>query len=471
MERDAILIDPTRQITQGTIWKQLLLFFFPILLGSFFQQMYNTVDTIIVGRFVGTHALAAVGASSPIISLINGFFIGLSSGATVILSQHYGAGDHDGSIAAIHTGAVLAILLGLTVTLLGILFSPQILRLTGAPETSIGDAVLYCRIYFSGSLASMLYNMGAGILRAMGDSRRPTLFLIVACVTNILLDLLFVVALDWKVAGVGLATVLSQVISAVLVTLVLCRHREYPLQRKALKLHGNLIRRILAIGIPAGMQYVMFDLSNLIVQAGINSFGDTTIAAWTAYIKSDAICWMVSGAFGVAVTTFVGQNFGAQKYDRVRKSVRVAMAMSLTAMASFSAVLLLFRTFILSIYTTDTEVIAIGSRMMTHIVAFNVLFIPVEIFAGAMRGTGYSLQPTLITVFFVCIFRAAWVLIAVTRYHTLEMFTIVYPISWGLASAVFLAVYLRGNWLRKRIAALGMTPEPIRKPNRGGMEA
>ena len=459
----------SRQITEGTIWKQLLLFFFPILLGSFFQQMYNTVDTIIVGRFVGTHALAAVGASSPIINLVNGFFIGLSSGATVILSQYYGAGGRRGCTDAVHTGVALAILLGLAAMLLGVLFSPQILRLTGTPDTSIEDAILYCRIYFGGSLASMVYNMGAGILRAMGDSRRPTIFLIIACVTNILLDLLFVVGLNMGIAGVGLATVMSQIGSAVLVTLVLCRHREYPLDRKALKLRGGLIRRILAIGIPAGLQYVMFDLSNLIVQTGINSFGDTTIAAWTAYIKSDAICWMISGAFGVAVTTFVGQNFGAQKYDRVRRSVRVSMAMSVLVMGSVSALLLTFRTVILGIYTTDTEVIAIGSRMMLQIVAFNALFMPVEIFAGAMRGTGYSIQPTLITVFFVCIFRAAWVLIAVTRYHTLEMFTVVYPISWGLASTVFLLVYLRGNWLRKRIAALGLEPEPVKKPNRGGI--
>lgn len=460
MERDAILKNTSRQITEGVIWKQLLLFFFPILLGSFFQQMYNTVDTIIVGRFVGTHALAAVGASSPIINLINGFFIGLSSGATVILSQCYGAGDHRGSSNAIHTGMALAIVLGLLVTVLGIFLSPRILRLIGTPETCLADAVIYSRIYFSGSLASMLYNMGAGILRAMGDSKRPMLFLIAACVCNIVLDIFFVVGLDMGIVGVGLATVASQILSAVLVLLVLLRQKgDDRLEIRKLRFHGTLLGRILAIGIPAGLQYVMFDLSNLIVQAGINSFGDAAIAAWTAYGKSDAITWMISGAFGVAVTTFVGQNFGAQKYDRVRKCVRVSMGMCLAVEGTVSAVLVIFRTFILGIYTTDQEVIRIGGEMMKQIVIFNVLFMPVEVFAGAMRGTGYSLQPTLITVVCVCLFRALWVLIAVTRYHTLQMLTIVYPISWGLASAVFLIVYLRGNWLRKRIAALGMDPE------------
>lgn len=449
-----------RQITEGVIWKQLLLFFFPILTGSFFQQMYNTVDTIIVGRFVGTHALAAVGASSPIISLINGFFIGVSSGATVILSQFYGAGDRRGVSDAVHTGMTLALILGGVVLILGIGLSPQILGLIGTPQTCLQDAVVYSRIYFTGAVASMIYNMGAGILRAMGDSKRPMVFLIVACVSNIVLDLFFVVVLGMGIAGVGLATVASQVISALLVLYVLrTQPQEERLELRKLGIRRSLLGNILAVGIPAGLQYVMFDVSNLIVQAGINSFGDTTIAAWTAYGKADSINWMISGAFGVAVTTFVGQNFGAQKYSRVRKSVWVALAMGICSVGLVSGLLVTFRTLILGIYTTDPEVIRIGAELMMQIVVFNVLFMPVEVFAGAMRGTGYALPPTLITVVCVCLFRVIWVLFAVTRYHTLRMLTIVYPISWGLASAVFLAVYLRGSWLTKRIKALGMDPE------------
>lgn len=450
----------SRQITEGVIWKQLLLFFFPIVMGSFFQQMYNTVDTVIVGRFVGTHALAAVGASSPIINLVGNFFIGVSSGATVILSQSYGAGDRRGSSEAMHTGIALAVVMGLVVTALGLCFSPQLLRFIGTPDTCIDDAVVYCRIYFSGSLASMLYNMGAGILRAMGDSKKPMFFLIAACVTNIVLDLLFVVGFDMGIAGVGIATVLSQIISAVLVLAVLLWQKDgEKLEVKKLRFHPALLGRILAIGIPAGLQYVMFDLSNLIVQAGINSFGDATIAAWTAYGKSDAITWMISGAFGVAVTTFVGQNFGAQKYDRVRKSVRVAMVMSIGIVGTLSVLLLVFRSFILGIYTTDQEVIRIGGEMMVQIVLFNALFMPIEVFAGAMRGTGYALPPTLIMVVCVCLVRVVWILTMVPRFHTLHMLTVVYPLSWGIASAVFLIVYLRGDWLKKRIEALGLEPE------------
>lgn len=451
---------PSRSITEGVIWKQLLSFFFPILLGSFFQQMYNTVDTIIVGRYVGTHALAAVGASSPIINLVSNFFIGVSSGATVILSQCYGAGDREGSSRVIHTGIALAMILGLAVSVLGIFFSPQLLRLIDTPGSSLNDAILYSRIYFSGSIASMLYNMSAGILRAMGDSRKPTFFLIAACLTNILLDLFFVRGLDMGIAGVGIATVLSQIVSAILALSVLLHQKEVgSLCLSKIRFHRTLLGRILAIGVPAGLQYVMFDLGNLIVQAGINSFGDATIAAWAAYVKSDAITWMISGAFGVSVTTFVGQNFGAQRYDRVRKCVRVAMAMSIGVVGILSIGLVCFRHEILGIYTPDQEVIRIGGEMMMQIVLFNALFMPIEIFAGAMRGTGCAIPPTLIMVICVCFVRVLWVLTLVPRFHKLQTVTIVYPLSWLLASVVFLIVYLRGNWLRDRIAVLGMDPE------------
>lgn len=456
----------SRSITQGVIWKQLLIFFFPILLGSFFQQLYNTVDTVIVGRYVSTHALAAVGASSSIINLVGNFFIGVSTGASVILSQTCGAGDVRQSRNAIHTGIALACILGLTVTVLGVSLSPWLLKITGAPDTSIDDAIIYTRIYFTGSIASLLYNMGAGLLRAMGDSKRPMYFLIVACFTNIVLDYVFVVYLNMGIAGVGIATVLSQFVSAALVLVALmARKDENRLSIHDLRFERSMLRRILALGIPAGLQYVMFDLSNLIVQAGINSFGDATIAAWTAYVKSDAITWMISGAFGVSVTTFVGQNFGAQKYDRIRKCVRVAMGMSIAVVGALSAVLILGRTPILGIYTTDTEVIRIGAEMMVSIMVFNVLFMPIEIFAGTMRGTGYAIAPTVIMSSCVCLVRIVWIALLVPHYHTVNMVTVVYPISWLLASIVFLIVYLRGTWLHKRIALLGLQPK-VRTPRR-----
>ena len=448
-----------RQITEGVIWKQLLIFFFPILLGTFFEQMYNTVDTIIVGRVVGTTALAAVGATGPLVNMVNGFFIGISSGATVILSQNYGAGNRQGVQDALHTGVTLSLGLGAIITVLGVGLGPWVMSLMNMPKNCMGDASVYLRIYFAGAIGSMVYNMGAGILRAMGDSRRPMLFLMATCVLNVVLDVLFVAVLKMGVAGAALATTVSQFISAVLPILVLLRLPEDALDLRKLHIDRKLLGRILRIGVPAGLQFVTFDFSNILIQSGVNSFGDVTMAAWTAHGKTDAITWMISGAFGVSVTTFVGQNFGAQKYRRIRQSVWISLAMSVALVGAVAALILTFRTQILGIYTDDPNVVAVGSMIMLSIMPFNVVFMPIEVFAGTMRGVGYSVMPTLITGSCVCLFRILWLMTVVRRWHTLKMLTICYPISWILAATVFFIVYLRGNWLRSRIAQCGMAPE------------
>ena len=437
-----------RNITEGVIWKQLLLFFFPILMGSFFQQMYNTVDTIIVGRAVGTQALAAVGSTSSLINLINGFFIGLSTGATVILSQYFGANDQQGVQRALNTGVGLAIVLGVLASALGVLAGSTVLKMIRTPESCLQDASVYVRIYFLGAIASMIYNMGSGILRAMGDSRRPMVFLIISCFVNILLDILCVIVLRLGIAGAAIATVLSQVISAFLVILTLMRMPEgCTLHLSQVRIHGDLLRRLLLIGVPAGLQYVTFDFANLLVQSGINSFGEITVAAWTAFVKTDAITWMVSGALGVAVTTFVGQNFGAQRFDRIRQCVRLCMGIGVVLMGSTSALTVIFRHFLLGIYTTDAAVIQMGSYAMLFIVPFNFFFVPVEVFAGTMRGTGYSIVPTAITSICVCLSRVVWIFTMVRWFHTIEVLAVIYPISWLLASSVFFVVYRRKKWL------------------------
>ena len=448
-----------RQITEGVIWKQLLIFFFPILMGTFFQQMYNTVDTIIVGRVVGTTALAAVGATGPLVNMVNGFFIGISSGATVILAQNYGAGNRKGVSDALHTGVALSLILGAMITVLGIGMGPWVMELMNTPENCLADAAVYLRIYFAGAVGSMVYNMGAGILRAMGDSRRPMLFLMATCVLNVVLDILFVAVLHMGVAGAALATTVSQFLSAVLPILVLLRLPEDALELKKLRIDPGLLGRILRIGVPAGLQFVTFDFSNILIQSGVNSFGDVTMAAWTAHGKTDAITWMISGAFGVSVTTFVGQNFGAQKYRRIRRSAWICLGMSVALVGAVAALILCFRTQILGIYTDDQEVIRVGSFIMLSIVPFNVIFMPIEVFGGTMRGVGYSVVPTVITGCCICLFRILWLATVVRRWHTLQMLTICYPISWVLAAGVFLAVYLRGNWLRSRILQCGMEPE------------
>lgn len=448
-----------QQITEGVIWKQLLIFFFPILMGTFFQQMYNTVDTIIVGRLVGTEALAAVGATGPLVSMVNGFFIGVSSGATVVLSQAYGAGDRKGVSDSIHTGVALSLLLGVMLTAIGICLGGRVMGWMGTPENCMADATTYLRIYFAGSIGTVVYNMGAGILRAMGDSKRPMLFLMVTCILNVVLDLLFVAVLHMGVAGAALATVLSQMISAVLPIVVLLRQKEDRLELRKLRIERSLLGRILRIGIPAGLQFVTFDFSNILIQSGINSFGDITMAAWTAHGKTDALTWMVTGAFGVSITTFVGQNFGAQKYSRIRKGTWTCLAMGVVMVAALDALLLAFRTPILGIYTDNPEVIAVGSMVMLSIMPYEFLFMPIEVFAGTMRGVGNSLMPTLITGSCVCLFRVVWLMTAVRHWHSLKTLTLSYPLSWALAAAVFLVAYFKGNWLRRRIVQCGMEPE------------
>ncbi len=447
-----------RQITEGVIWKQLLIFFFPILLGTFFQQMYNTVDTIIVGRVVGTTALAAVGSTGPLVNMVNGFFIGISSGATVILAQYYGAGNRQGVRDALHTGVALSLVLGAMITLLGVGLGPWVLGLMKMPENCLGDASAYIRIYFAGAIGSMVYNMGAGILRAMGDSRRPMLFLMATCALNVVLDILFVAVLKMGVAGAALATTISQFLSAVLPIAVLMK-QEDRLEVRKLRIDRKLLGRILRIGVPAGLQFVTFDFSNILIQSGINSFGDVTMAAWTAHGKTDAMTWMISGAFGVSVTTFVGQNFGAQKYRRIRQSAWTCLGMSVALVGAVAALILTFRTQILGIYTDDPEVVAVGSFIMLSIMPFNIIFMPIEVFAGTMRGVGYSIVPTVITGSCVCLFRIVWLATVVRRWHTLRMLTLCYPISWVIAAVVFFLVYLRGGWLRTRIAQCGMEPE------------
>ncbi len=439
-----------RNITEGVIWKQLLSFFFPILLGTFFQQMYNTVDTIIVGRFVGTQALAAVGSTGALISLLNGFFVGLSSGATVLVSQFFGASDRSGVNKAVHTGIGLALVLGLLISFLGLCFGPQILQMMKTPADCLDGATVYARIFFSGAVASMVYNMGAGILRAMGDSKRPMLFLVVTCFVNIILDVVCVVVLNMGVAGAAVATVLSQIISAVLVLRVLKKlPEEYALHLKQIRLDPMLLKRILSVGVPAGLQFVTFDLANLLIQSGINSFGSATIAAFTAYGKADMLTWMLSGALGVAITTFVGQNYGAQKYDRIHKSVRICLGMGIALIGGCSAVIIFFRHFILGIFSADPEVIHLGAWLMLWVVPFNAIFVPVEVLGGAMRGTGYSVVPTCITCICVCVFRVLWLMIVVSRFHTLQMLMLCYPISWILAAVTFSITYKRGKWLRR----------------------
>ena len=354
-------------ITQGVIWKQLLIFFFPILIGTFFQQLYNTVDTIVVGQYVGTNALAAVGTTGTLINLLVGFFVGVSSGATVIISQFFGAGDGKNVSKAVHTSIALALVGGLVIMVLGLLTARPSLVLLGVPEEILGDALTYMNVYYCGIIASMIYNVGTGVLRAIGDSRMPLYVLIVCCLVNIVLDLLFVVQFGMEVAGAAWATIISQAVSAILVILVLTRTSEsYKLHLKKLRMDKVLVRRIVEIGLPAGLQSVMYNISNIIIQSSVNTLGTTTIAAYTAYSKIDSLFWMIMSAFGISITTFVGQNYGANKPKRVKRGVNVCLGMSFITTIILSLILYFFGVYIFRLFSSDPAVIENGLEILHY---------------------------------------------------------------------------------------------------------
>lgn len=446
-------------ITQGVIWKQLLIFFFPILLGTFFQQLYNTVDAIVVGKFVGKEALAAVGGvTSNLLNLLVGFFVGLSSGATVIISQFYGGRRYGEVKKAVHTAAALALSGGLVMTAASFLCLPGLLSQMGTPQEIMADAVAYIRVYSLGMLPSLIYNIGSGVLRAVGDSKRPLYFLICACMVNIVMDIVMVVGLEMGVAGAAWATVLSQVVSAVLVTVVLCRsHQPYQLKVKEIRFHFSLLQKIVRIGLPAGLQSVLYSVSNVIIQASVNGFGTNVLAAWTAYGKLDSFYWMITNAFGVAITTFVGQNFGAMKFDRVKKSVRTCLLMSSVVTLALSALLLALGGTLFRLFTDDPAVVEQGLVMLRLLVPFYITYICVEIYSGALRGAGDSLIPTLTTLTGICLLRVVWIVAAVPFRPTLRMVLVSYPLTWSVTSLMFVIYYFKGNWLDRSVQKAGLT--------------
>ena len=448
----------TNSITEGVIWKNMLMFFVPILLGTFFQQMYNTADAIIVGKFVGTQGLAAVGGTSgTMINLIVGFFVGLSSGATVILSQYFGGGRIKEIGQTVHTAIAMAIAAGLLIMLIGYTMSPTLLRWMGTPEDVLPDALTYIRIYFAGMIPSLIYNIGSGLLRAVGDSRRPLMFLIVACMTNIVLDVLLVAGFEMGVAGAALATILSQLVSAVMVIYALTgTHNAYRLEIRKIRFHLPILKEIIKIGLPGGLQSVMYSTSNMIIQAGINGLGTSVMAAYTAYGKLDSFFWTVISAFGVAVTTFVGQNFGARNYDRVKKSVTTCLAMAAASTVLLSTLLLTFGEALYHLFSDDTVVIGYGMQMLRQLAPVYILYIGIEVFSGSLRGVGDSLVATVITLGGVCVLRLIWLLVIVPMNTTLQMILLSYPITWSITSAMFITYYLKGGWLQRAIRRAGL---------------
>lgn len=443
-------------ILNGVIYKQILIFFFPILLGSFLQQLYNTADAVIVGKFVHKEGLAAIGATTYIINILIGFFIGLAAGGSVVISQYYGAGKNKELKKAVHTTIALGILCGILVMMLGILCAPMALNAMNTPPEIFEYALLYLRVYFIGAVVVVLYNVGSGILMAVGDTKSPLYVLIACTVANIVLDLIFVALLGMGIFGAALATVLSQLISAVLILFILMRTElNYKLYLKKIRFHRKMLGEILRIGLPTGFQSTLFFISNIIIQSAVNLFGTNTVAAWTAVTKIDNLYWMVITALGISITTFVGQNFGAGKFDRIKKGVQVTMYFSAFVSIFLSIVFYFWCEPLLMLFTSDKEVITSGIHIFRHYSQYYILFIAIEILSGAIRGVGVTFMPTVITAVGICFLRIAWIFFAVPLNRTVENILFCYPLTWFITSAVFILYYRYGDWLTKRKKAMG----------------
>ncbi|MDO4314113.1 MAG: MATE family efflux transporter, partial [Eubacteriales bacterium] len=431
------------QITEGVIWKQLLIFFFPIAVGTIFQQFYNVVDAVIVGRFVGKQALASVGGSAAVLSsMVIAFFSGLASGASVIISQYYGARDSEGLHRGIHTAYAFSIMLSVVLAVAGWLLTPWLLTIMNTPADVMADSVTYLRIYFLGLIATLTYNMGSSIMRAVGDSKRPLYYLIVCSICNIILDILLVVVFRMGIAGASIATVISQAVSAILVTRSLMTSYDgLKLRLRSIRIDFRTLKSELRIGLPGGLQFCISGITNIIIQAAINGFGTDTAAAWGAFNKIDMIYWTVCSALGASVTTFVGQNYGAKKMDRVYKSVRTCLLMAFVMCESLQIFMILLRHPLVSIFTTDTSVIEIGGYMILILIPTYIICVFSEIPAGALRGMGDALVPTVINMIGLCGVRLPWLLFILPSRHKLITLLLSYPVSGSVSTVLMIGYY------------------------------
>lgn len=435
-------------MTEGSIWKKILFFSIPLILGNLFQQLYNTVDSIIVGNYIGSEALAAVGSSGSLINLLIGFCIGASAGAGVVIAQFYGAQDKEGVRKAVHTTIAIAIAAGAILTIVGIVTTPLLLKAMGTPKEVFDQASIYLKVYFGGILFSVVYNMSAGILNAVGNSKRSLVYLMIAATSNIFLDLLFVVVFKMGIVGAAIATDISQLLSCIFIILFLVRSEDvYRVKLKDIRCYDNLLGKILKIGLPTGVQNIVISLSNVIVQSSVNSFGAVAMAGFAAYIKVDGFNILPVLSFSMAATTFVGQNVGAGRLDRVKKGMYVSVAMGIIYTVCTGILLLAFAPQVIGVFTQNGKVVEYGVYIMRFFCPFYWMLGILHILAGTIRGTGKTMQAMVVFLFSLCIFRVLWIWGAMSVSHKIGGVMLGYPLSW-LAGLVMILIYVwKGNWM------------------------
>ncbi len=438
----------TLLMTQGNIWKLLITFSIPLIIGNLLQQMYNTADSIIVGNFVGSNVLAAVGSGTALINLIIAFAQGAAVGAGVVVSQYIGADKKDKIKISVHTSICISIILGLILSLLGIFASPSLLIMMKTPKVVLKSSILYLQIYCGGLIFNVIYNMATGILNAAGNSKKPLVYLAIASFTNIILDLLFIKIFNLGVMGAAIATDISQAISCILAIGYLLKVKsDYKLYIKDLKINKETAVKIIKIGLPTAIQNMVISFSNVLVQSSVNAYGATAMAGYAAYLKIDGFNILPVLSISMAVTTFTGQNVGANRLDRVKKGMYSSLIMVLVYTVFIGAVLLIFSHQVLGLFTHSAQVIMYGQLAMKYFCPYYFLLGILNVLAGTVRGAGKGIPPMIILLFSMCIFRILWIKIALPFYSSIDGVFILYPISW-LVGAILMIFYTKfGKWL------------------------
>ena len=431
-------------LTEGTIWKTLIIFTLPILAGNFFQHLYAAADAVIVGKFTGKEGLAAIDSVSSLLKLPISLFSGLSAGATIIISQLFGAKKSNELFAAIHTSIGLTLIAGICLSIIGVLISPLLLFMMGVPDDIFQMTLTYVRVYFAGMGVSLFYNIGSGILRAMGNSKTPFYALIVASLLNVILDLIFIAVFNWGIGGAAAATVISQLISAAIILFALTDKDSYcPLHLSKIKIERLSAITIARLGLPIGIQSAFFPIANMIIQATVNGTGTANIAAWALCGKLDLLIWILLEAMTTSVATFVAQNYGAKKYERITAVVRAGLIMSAAMVGSICVILYFWNVPLgkLFINSKDYGILTISEKLMHILIPFYVVFIFTEVFSAAINATGETFTPMLITLLGICASRLVWIFFFVPLNPVIEMIVLAFPISWTLTSIIFTIYY------------------------------
>lgn len=435
-------------MTKGPIWKKIIAFAIPLFLGNLFQQLYNTADSLIVGNFLGSSALAAVSSSGNLIFLMVGFFNGLAVGAGVVVARYFGAKKFDLVQRAIHTIITLGFFCGMALTFVGVIAAPQILILMGTPPEVLPNSVTYFRIYFCGSLAFVMYNFLVGILQAVGDSRHPLMYLIISSVTNIALDLILVAGFHFGVGAAALATVISQCLSALLCFLHLLRGpKEYRIYLSKLRLDSLLLKQIISNGLPAGLQNSIISLANVVVQSNINKFGQMAVAGCGSYSKIEGFAFLPITCFALALTTFISQNLGAKEYDRAKKGAVFGVICSVVTAELVGVVIYTFAPYLIAAFNNTPEVLSYGIAQAHTASLFYFLLAFSHCMAGILRGAGKSTVPMFVMLICWCIIRVTYITVTVHFIPDIRVIFWAYPITWTLSSIVFLLYFLKSDWI------------------------